>query len=1226
MRRSPNRAASSRAASSRVVPILVALCAGASFATAQAPAAAVTFARAYVAAVAPATDDPDALARDLLAAADRCRTTPYAAYLVQRIQGDRDELQRPAELLPPIDALLATDDAHGLLRSQLRWLRFRLLRATGAADEAARLDPARDAPRSFLCVGPFGRDEDHFAGVPFAPELQPWRDGGTFASGRDTLTPRVATLGAAQTSLDPADPHDPEDGCWYALHRVEAAQDTQCHAVLWSRGGLELFVNGERIAAVDTATGDGSRDHLVPIALARGTNHVLVKTTTADQRAFELAYADGRWLPVPGLVEVPADTPLAPPPAAITATEPPYRDGIGALQQALAAAAPTEANALRIALGFAADAWGRQDPPLEMVQQLEPTTAVERLAAARLWRALDLVPEEIRNARARAFEEAAAQELDDRHWAMLRAAVGLLEEQDRREEALDRLRAAADQGLAGPATFRLWLGVADRARFAAERQPILQRWCDALPNDPKPRVELARDWHRDGATARAAAIGAAAVRMRPDLGEHLGAAWRPALDLGDVATAADLCERVMPAALASGEGVTPLLWRISTAQRDDPARHQALLAELIAHPEVEVRRLRDAGQRALRRGLDDLALQAYERALVLAPDDLATWRTVRRLRGEPEPGAGFERFHHDGDAAIAAFEPGEREDGAPSTMLIDQRIVELFADGSHLIEVHELRRLNDQSGVEEHGEAADASRADEVLLLRTVTADGESFVPVRVSEQYAMPRLEPGVFVEWRYRDHMTAPADGVLRVPEFLFRSMAEHLLLSELVVIHPTGAELDLRHRNLAQEPEVIDLGDGRTALRWTVRDSLRLLPENGMPAMADLAPVVMADADGTIAGALRDHAHWLASAARPTPPIRQQVADLLAAIEDPTEQLRALHAFCQHEITPQRSRSATETLMRKKGDANTLLLAMLRAAGFTLEAARAESIREELITGEGALFYEPQNFYDMRCMRVRKDGMAPTWLFFDTPRYFPAGAVPPERAGGGALVLTDDGIVPTALPASGEHRQHITIEGSGTLSPDQIEVEVVLTLRGADGYHAADHFLRQPANARRQFARQFASQIVSGWQVKKAEIATLEPGQPVSVRATLRRRGPQEDGESLLLPMPLPPTQLLAMAGPRPDREWPMRLTNDLHFAWDLRLTLDGLAPAELPPPTTVQHGPLVYLEEVRRVGATLVLRRRATLGAGTIAVENLGDWLRLLQQVERAEGLGLRLRAR
>src|SRR5690606_21577817 len=85
------------------------------------PTAAIAFARQYVAMSVPGTDTPDRDALACLAVVDRIRGTSFAGYLVSGLQGDRNLLQEPAALLPAITALLAKEDLHGQLRSQLRW-------------------------------------------------------------------------------------------------------------------------------------------------------------------------------------------------------------------------------------------------------------------------------------------------------------------------------------------------------------------------------------------------------------------------------------------------------------------------------------------------------------------------------------------------------------------------------------------------------------------------------------------------------------------------------------------------------------------------------------------------------------------------------------------------------------------------------------------------------------------------------------------------------------------------------------------------------------------------------------------------------------------------------------------------------------------------------------------------------------------------------------------------
>jgi hypothetical protein len=96
------------------------------------------------------------------------------------------------------------------------------------------------------------------------------------------MQPRIVTRDNGQPAADPADPARGDKGCYYALHRIDAAAVTQCYLALWSRGALEVFVNGALIAMLDPALGDGRTNHVVPVGLAQGHNHVLIKTCSRD--------------------------------------------------------------------------------------------------------------------------------------------------------------------------------------------------------------------------------------------------------------------------------------------------------------------------------------------------------------------------------------------------------------------------------------------------------------------------------------------------------------------------------------------------------------------------------------------------------------------------------------------------------------------------------------------------------------------------------------------------------------------------------------------------------------------------------------------------------------------------------------------------------------------------------------------------------------------------------
>tara|TARA_R110002072_G_scaffold241027_3_gene399578 strand:+ start:15324 stop:19085 length:3762 start_codon:yes stop_codon:yes gene_type:complete len=1189
-----------------------------------ATADAVLFARQYVGMRVPIADAPDQTAKTCLAFVDGHRDSVLTGWLVSRLLRERNFVQHPEAQLSTLAALLAKQDLHGQLRNQLQLYYYQMLRASGRAADAGKADPKNGHPREFLCVGPFGGDDDDFAGVPFAPELVPWPADSKFDGA--AAQPRPVRIAVGNSSVVPTDPRDDRTGCFYVLNRVVAERDTQCYLMLWIRGVAEVFVNGVPVARVDEQLGDGRAQHELPIALAAGLNHVVVKTCQRDNNDFEFDYVDASWLPIQSLREIAASEPVMPAVAGIAATLPPLVDAIVVLRAAMAEAQGEDRQYLRVALGFVADYLLVRDDEFESVVDLQPADATLQLAAAQLWRSQGLVPEDRRNANARKLEEAAARQLNDEHYAMVRSAVGLLEEQDRREQALTRLWAVVAAGRAGPQTFRLLLGVASRAKFDSERARILRAWQKALPRDPRVYRELALDCRRGGATRRAAELAERAVRLRPDISNNLQLAYWPMIAAGEFDRVQELRELVFPAALADPTDLTSrILWDIGiAAARPDPTEWLQLTDQLLAHPRASGKRLRATADSLLRRGHLERAQRAYQAVLARDPDDMTVKRLLQRASGAPEPGDDFARFRRDGDAALAAFAADADAAGnsdSPATTLIDQRIVELFADGSRYEETHELRRLNDRDGIEMYGNADAPAAAEEVLLLRTIDAKGDEFVPVRIQKGYSMPRLQPGVFVEWRFRSPVPARDDGSMVVDDFLFGSFADNIVLAELIVIRPKGATMELRMRKFDKPTEIVDLGDGREALRFTRENLARLVPDTAMPALAEMVPVVVAGKDRTIGSTLRTAARRLATLTVSTPPIRRQVEKLLAGIDAPEAQLLALHTFCHEQIAAARSRSATETLLKRQGSRQQLLFAMLAVAGFDLRAALCQTAREELYAASGLLFQDASYYFTEWCVRVEKQGAPPTWLFYDAPRYSPPGWISPTRAGSAVLVHTEAGTEMSRLPRGEQRVQHLRISGLGQLTPKSLQVEAKLELLGDDAYRAAEHFLQQPAAAQKQFAQQFAQSLFQGWQVRSAELLPLKPGGTVAVTATLRRRGLQPDGGRTLLAMPLPEGNFLSAFGPRPERTMPMRLTSDVHMSWDLRLDLEGVQIASVPESLAIEHGPLVYLQELRRDGDSLVIKRRATMRPGLIPVPSLPVWSTTLERLKRAESQSL-----
>src|SRR5690606_10289872 len=112
---------------------------------------------------------------------------------------------------------------------------------------------------------------------------------------------------------------------------------------------------------------------------------------------------------------------------------------------------------------------------------------------------------------------------------------------------------------------------------------------------------------------------------------------------------------------------------------------------IATHPLASLTQLRRAARQLRVAGEAEKAARADRRILELDPGDHPRRRLAGRLDGQGDLPL-FDRFRVEAAPLIAAFEPGPREAAAPSTLLLDQMLVQIHPDGSWVSQVHTLRR------------------------------------------------------------------------------------------------------------------------------------------------------------------------------------------------------------------------------------------------------------------------------------------------------------------------------------------------------------------------------------------------------------------------------------------------------------------------------------------------------------------------------------------------------
>ncbi|MEY4674109.1 MAG: hypothetical protein RL148_1893 [Planctomycetota bacterium] len=1179
-------------------------------------------ARALVTSLAPERDDPDAAIRSLVETA-LARGDKLGALLLREAIARTDALQSPAQLL----ALLPAEPAPAI-RLPVAHLRLRLQAAAGVTGPL--VDPWAGDASSLLVVGPFGDHGDHWNHVPFPPEARFPRLGEALAGRGRTVTARVLVRETLQRTVNLTDPKLVLSGCWYALHRVRTDNPVVGFAeVECANGAFELFVNGRIVASVDPALTPGTHARHAPVRFLPGENHVVLKTCTNGAHVVALRYvgADGGRLD--GLVEVDASAEPAPHVAPDDAGAPVWDDGLAALL--------TASQSSEWALAAAAAVAQRLDREEDLLALADIATSAQvrepqpALVLAGVLRAASDLPEEQRRARAAQLEELALAALPTHHHAAVRARVRQLEDADQREQAVRLLRAQAEAGHAGPATYSSWQAALRRLRFTAEEQPLLAAWAAACPGDPRPRGMTANLLASQGNARGAVAQLRAALAARPDHEPAAQSLFQMALDCQDEALAREALDAWFPANRFPGEPPLQLLMaRAALARRlGDEASLRSALEALGASPAADADIQRALGERLLQLGDDAAALAAWDRSLALRGDQFGLRAVVAGVAGPEDPWAHFARFRRDGLAAARAHQSGPQDASAPTTAVLDQMIVEVFPDGSQVQEVHMVRRVNDLAGVEATKDAREAAAADELLLIRTLGTDGTTATPVRLDEGFSMTRLEPGAFVEFRYRNHRASTRPDPQQPLTFLFRSEDEPYGLSELVLVLHEDSPGELRTRGLDAPSEELDLGDGRRALVFRAEKVDRLPTERATPPVQELVPVAGWGEDGAMGAVARASRRALVRATRPSLQVRRTTEEALAGVEDPAAKVLALHEHCHREVRDGSSSSPTETVLRGQGDRFGLFVSMLRAAGIPHRLGFAEGEREELGSGEAPLFDQDDPF-QVPCAVVPVPGREPLWFFADAPRYYPAGWVQGSRFGARALLCDEDGFELVRVPQSAEAwSQSFTARGTATVgNRGNVTLDVEVSFAGAAGFGIADALRERPADEQKQISRQVAQQLLPGWQLSLAEARDLEPvGKPVVFRVRATRRALQQaaDGKTLLQ-LPLPRGSYVPSFGDRSKRTLPMRLPAELHARWEVELvTGPDLEVANLPGAVVVSEGTFDYGLVVRPGAKGLRIERTFSLRPTTIPPQRFGDWMRALAAADRGDETVVELRA-
>ncbi|MBL9008323.1 MAG: tetratricopeptide repeat protein [Myxococcales bacterium] len=202
-------------------------------------------------------------------------------------------------------------------------------------------------------------------------------------------------------------------------------------------------------------------------------------------------------------------------------------------------------------------------------------------------------------------------------------------------------------------------------------------------------------------------------------------------------------------------------------------------------------------------GQREAALATLRAGQELVPESAELQRALLALG---DPGL-MDAYRIDGKQVIGAFmksSAAETFGGEPAVMLLDRTVVRVLPNAARLTLTHNIIRVLTKDGLGKFGEVRIPDGA-EVLTLRTIKADGSTREPESIPEKdtVSAPDLEVGDFVEFEYidRDPPIAGFPRAFLAERFYFASTDAPLDRSEYVLVVPTDLPLQIDVRGPAQ-----------------------------------------------------------------------------------------------------------------------------------------------------------------------------------------------------------------------------------------------------------------------------------------------------------------------------------------------------------------------------------------------------------------------------------------
>lgn len=1003
----------------------------------------------------------------------------------------------------------------------------------------------------------------------------------------------------------------------------------------------KVWVNGGFRADFDARRFELPGVRAVELNLVKGVNTVLVKVSSISSLRLRATGPDGQLLKGVVARHPPADS------APIPVTTPPWTrekpKGAHAVNPFQPAdhlrdpgANPLECALLHLAAGEIHDRLGMRIAGGESREAALELAGDNPLVVLEYLRALDGSPLRSGSDKRRLVRDLGGGTGDAPPVPVLFLRAETHTEDERYRDAIHNLERALDRAAQKWRVYLAMDKVFRDSRWRMERERVIRLALDDAPA-ALPVLRAARRYYAEnGALANEVEIERRILKALPgDRDAHMSLMHTltrmgeldDALKHARVLLAGDPADEFLlgrlAELLAAGGGVSEALKVYET------------LSERSPRPERE---LFQAARVCLQLGRDEEGMRYLQRVLEISPGHHLARRQLQLMRGESED---FWRDHAvTWEEAMEHDVSAEDFPRADSALVLDEMVQVIYADGSSVSYVHQVRKILTQEGVDVRGRERISG---ELVTARTVKPDGTVLEPIaQPGGMVEFPGVEVGAYLDIAYLvrgdggPHRTLDGDAFF----FVDQNLAEPFAISRWVILAPENANFNVVYHNLGPDDEGVTIAQERAAGRviytWDVRNPRQPESETFMPSPLEFIPWI----EFVKARNWKDRARSLADDGlgriMDTALIRRRARTLLDGHGDADDIARAriIYDWVNANFTTEGDAwNAHQALGAGAGDRQELFVSLCAAAGLRMGFAGVDSPppykqspRESLPRPHWA--YPHRDDFELEMIVIENENGERAWIDM-ADRLRPFGEIPARRFAAPAVLWLGGAYSLAHLPGGDrekdrfENRVHIKLAADGGA-----DLEGSITVRGERSFSMKEAWRTTSYDRLCRELESNLAQHYKGFEVNECRFPDIgDVGEPLvqEYDGTVRRMG-KVDGQTLSLELPGEKLgRLLSVLVGKPTREHDLVIDFDLVQTDEIRISPpEGYAFAGVPRDLVYPTAPLVYALQFRMDGGDLLATRKLALGPGRFTPAEYPNLVEQVKKIRQSENSVLKLR--